>query len=89
MKHDEVNHPKYYNQDDMPCECIEITKHFNFCLGSAIKYIWRHRDKNNPIKDLRKAIWYIEKEIEELKEEERRYEEHIIKMFDEAMASKE
>jgi hypothetical protein len=35
-----------------------------FCLGNAIKYIWRADLKNDAIEDLKKAIWYIEREIQ-------------------------
>jgi hypothetical protein len=36
----------------------------NFCLGNAMKYIWRADLKIDAIEDLRKARWYIEREIE-------------------------
>jgi hypothetical protein len=62
---DNVNHPKHYNSHPSGVECIDITKHYDFCLGNAIKYIWRAGIKTeSPIEDLKKAIWYIEKEIE-------------------------
>jgi hypothetical protein len=35
----------------------------NFCLGNAVKYIWRADLKGNPIEDLKKAVWYLEREI--------------------------
>lgn len=35
-----------------------------FCLGNAIKYIWRADLKSDAIEDLRKARWYIDREIE-------------------------
>ncbi len=34
----------------------------NFCRGNAIKYLWRGGKKDNTVQDLRKAIWYIERE---------------------------
>jgi hypothetical protein len=40
----------------------------NFCLGNAIKYIWRADLKNDSVEDLKKAIWYINREIERRKE---------------------
>jgi len=60
---DNVNHPDHYNQ--LPIECIDVTKHFDFCAGNAIKYIWRAglKDKEKTIEDLKKAIWYIEQKI--------------------------
>jgi hypothetical protein len=40
----------------------------NFCLGNVIKYVARAgRKTDNPIEDLEKAKWYIEREIEKLK----------------------
>lgn len=59
-----VNHPKHYTQHPSGVECIEVTEHMGFCLGNAVKYIWRADLKENAIEDLRKAIWYIEREIE-------------------------
>jgi hypothetical protein len=35
----------------------------NFCLGNAVKYIWRAGLKGGTVEDLRKAQWYIEREI--------------------------
>lgn len=60
---DNVNHPKHYTSHPSGIECIEVTQHFNFCLGNAIKYIWRADSKNNDLEDLRKAAWYINQEI--------------------------
>lgn len=62
--HDPVNHPKHYTDHPSGIECIQITEHMGFCLGNAMKYIWRSDLKNNAIEDLEKAIWYIEREIE-------------------------
>lgn len=56
--------PKHYREHPSGVECITITEAFNFNLGNAIKYIWRAGLKDpDPITDLRKAIWYIEREI--------------------------
>lgn len=63
-KHDAVNHPAHYTQHPSQIECIQITEHMGFCLGNAIKYIWRADLKHDAIEDLRKAVWYIEREIE-------------------------
>ena len=63
-KVDAVNHPKHYTNHQSGIECIQITEHMGFCLGNAIKYIWRADLKDNAIDDLRKAIWYIERELE-------------------------
>ena len=61
---DNINKPKHYNIHPSGIECIQITEHMNFCLGNAIKYIWRAGLKNSDKKeDLEKAIWYIAREI--------------------------
>lgn len=60
---DNVNHPKHYTSHPSGIEAIEITEHMSFCLGNAIKYILRCDLKNNALEDLKKAIWYIEREV--------------------------
>ena len=62
-QHDAVNHPKHYTNHPSGVECIQITEHMGFCLGNAMKYIWRADEKLDAIEDLRKAKWYIEREI--------------------------
>jgi len=64
---DAVKHPTHYTSHPSGIECIEITKHMGFCLGNAIKYIWRADLKENAIEDLEKAMQYIEFEIEKRK----------------------
>lgn len=63
---DNVNHPTYYNSHPSGVECITITEHMNFCLGNAIKYIWRAGEKLDRLEDLKKARWYIDREIKRL-----------------------
>jgi len=60
---DPVNHPPHYLTHKSGVECIQITEHLNFCLGNALKYIWRADAKGDAINDLSKAVWYIEREI--------------------------
>ena len=60
---DNVNHPKHYNSHPSGVECIEITEHFNFNIGNAVKYCWRAGLKGEQVEDLRKARWYISREI--------------------------
>ena len=62
-KHDPVNHPKHYTTHPSGVECIQITEHMGFNLGNAMKYIWRADEKNNAVEDLRKAVWYVQREI--------------------------
>ncbi|VVE90414.1 DUF3310 domain-containing protein [Pandoraea bronchicola] len=61
---DVVNQPAHYTQHPSGVECITITEHMGFNLGNAIKYIWRADLKNDAIEDLRKAEWYIRREIQ-------------------------
>lgn len=61
-KFDPVDRPKHYNSHPSGIECITIAEHMSFCLGNAMKYIWRN-DLKNGTEDLKKAIWYIEREI--------------------------
>lgn len=62
---EEVSHPKHYTNSPSGIECIQITEHMNFCIGNAVKYCWRAGLKTtDPLKDLRKAAWYISREIE-------------------------
>lgn len=63
---DNVNHPKHYKSHPSGIECIQITEHLNFCLGNAVKYIWRAGEKGNLIEDLKKARWYLDREIQKL-----------------------
>jgi len=60
---DPVNSPKHYRSHASGIEVIQITEHMNFCLGNAIKYILRCDLKGNAIQDLRKAEYYIQREI--------------------------
>lgn len=64
---DAVNHPRHYTEHPSGVECIQITEHMGFCLGNAVKYIWRADLKDNAIEDLEKAEWYIRREIEKRK----------------------
>jgi len=60
---DPINHPEHYLTHRSGVECITITEHLNFCLGNAVKYIWRADGKGDAINDLSKAAWYIDREI--------------------------
>jgi len=60
---DPVNHPAHYTDHPSGIECIRVAEHHNFCIGNAIKYLWRAGRKGDAVQDLRKAIWYIEREI--------------------------
>lgn len=62
-----VNHPRHYNVHPSGVECIDVVEHMSFNRGNAVKYIWRAGEKDGKeIQDLRKAIWYLEREIQRL-----------------------
>lgn len=63
METDNINHPKHYLSHPSGVECIQITEHMSFNLGNAVKYLWRADEKGAPLDDLRKAAWYIQREI--------------------------
>ncbi|HPB98055.1 MAG TPA: DUF3310 domain-containing protein [Polyangiaceae bacterium] len=69
---DPVHHPTHYtNGPACPhcgntIECITITEQMGFCDGNAVKYIWRRKMKGKPLEDLKKARWYIDREIARL-----------------------
>lgn len=73
-KNDQINHPKHYTSDPSGIECIDITRHRNFNIGNAIKYLWRaglKEDKDRKlidkqVEDLNKAVWYLVDEIHRL-----------------------
>lgn len=66
IKNDPVNHPKHYNMLKK-FESVEVAEQFNFCLGNALKYIIRCDHKGNKKQDLKKAIWFLEREIKNIK----------------------
>jgi len=60
---DMVNHPPHYTAHPSGVECIAITEHMGFCVGNAVKYLWRADEKGAAVEDLEKSRWYIEREI--------------------------
>ena len=72
MKNDKkemVNHPDHYNTGEY--EVIDVIEDWNlgFNDGNAVKYIARHRYKGNPVQDISKAIWYLERHLAMLTKE--------------------
>lgn len=69
-----VDHPSHYGGEDNPYECIKVIEAWgldkNFDLGTAIRYICRAGEKpDNPVlQDLKKARWYLDREIQKLEE---------------------
>lgn len=65
-EHDPVDHPKHYNSHPSGVETITITEHMGFCLGNVVKYVMRAPHKNSQLEDLKKARWYLDREIARL-----------------------
>jgi hypothetical protein len=70
---DPVNHPAHYNAHPAGIECIDVVEHMTFNVGSAMKYLWRAGLKGGSprVEDLKKAAWYINREIEKLTKEKK------------------
>jgi len=61
---DMVNHPPHYTGHPSGVECIEVAEHLPFCLGNAFKYLFRRDAKGNPVENIEKAIWYVNRHNE-------------------------
>ena len=70
MTSDSVNHPYHYNKGKIECIDYILDQELNFCRGNAVKYIVRAglKDKSKEIEDLQKAVFYLNREIENLKD---------------------
>ena len=47
--------PSHYREHPSGVECIQVTEHMTFCVGNAVKYLWRAGKKGPAVEDLRKA----------------------------------
>ena len=67
---DKVNHPSHYKSES-GMEAIDVIEAFelNFNLGNCIKYILRAGKKEDELQDLKKAMWYIKRQIKNLEME--------------------
>lgn len=63
-----VDHPAHYGGADNPYEAIKVIEAWGlgFCLGNAVKYIARAGKKDATVQDLKKASWYLNREIARL-----------------------
>ena len=73
MGFDPVNKPAHYNQEGIECidyirQVLGLDGFIAYCHGNMIKYQHRHRYKQNPVQDMEKAQWYLEKMLEVMKE---------------------
>lgn len=66
MPEQDPTRPSYYQSNGI--EVIDIIEAFSlgFCLGNTIKYILRSPNKGATLLDLKKARWYLDREISKL-----------------------
>lgn len=66
-----VNHPSHYGGEDNPYEAIKIIEahDLGFHLGNVVKYVLRAGKKGEMLQDLEKALWYLNRKIEKVKNE--------------------
>lgn len=69
-KVDMVNHPPHYNRGNIEVIDFIEDQQFDFHIGTAIRYLCRAGHKWNAEEDLEKAIWYINRKIQKMKEQE-------------------
>jgi hypothetical protein len=62
LKNNPVDHPAHYTSHPSGIEAIEVCGKMGFCLGNAFKYLFRMENKWNPLEDIKKAKWYIDRE---------------------------
>lgn len=74
---EKINHPQHYGGANNPYEAIKVIEAWklNFNLGNAVKYLSRAGKKDDVVDDLKKALWYIEREISNI--EIARSREHL------------
>jgi hypothetical protein len=70
-KYEKVHHPKHYNSHPSGIEAIDIIEHMSFNTGTAMKYLWRAGLKpgEGTLEDLKKALWYINREVQKVSKE--------------------
>ena len=69
VNEEKVDHPSHYNSGKI--EAIDAIEDWNlgFHDGNALKYIARHKHKQNPCEDIEKAIWYLQRHLEKLRKD--------------------
>ena len=68
-KKEMINHPSHYNQGIEAIDYIESHK-MGFNIGNVIKYVTRAKHKGTELQDLKKALWYLDREIKRLEKGE-------------------
>lgn len=67
-----VDHPDHYGGGDNPYEAIKVIEawELGFNLGNTVKYINRAPHKGRKLEDLKKALWYLDREIQNVEAEQ-------------------
>jgi hypothetical protein len=62
-----INNPAHYGGADNPYEAIKVIEAWgaNFCIGNVLKYLSRAGKKGSALEDLKKARWYLDREIQD------------------------
>ena len=63
-----LDHPEYYNKGEYEVVDVIYDWDLNFSLGNVVKYVARHKHKDDPLEDLKKARWYLEYEIQKFED---------------------
>ena len=69
MSKEMINHPSHYNQGIEAIDYIESHR-MDFNIGNVIKYVTRAKHKGTELQDLKKASWYLDREIKRLEKGE-------------------
>ena len=81
MEKEYVNHPSHYGGKDNLYEAIKVIEAWNlgFCLGNVVKYLSRAGKKSDKkLEDLEKARWYLDREIEILKQNNNQESQQVL-----------
>jgi len=71
---EKINHPKHYNKGSIEVIDAIADWDLNFCMGNVVKYVSRHKHKDDSLGDLKKARWYLDYEIQRLEKQKKSLE---------------
>jgi len=77
-----VNHPEHYNNHKSGVEAIKVCESMGFNLGNAFKYTFRRNDKGDVVENLKKALWYVEYEIDRRHRHNLNKIKYVLSLFD-------
>lgn len=76
-----INHPAHYNTGRIEVIDAILDWRLGFCLGNVVKYVARARHKGKLLEDLKKAAWYLQREIEKLEDEQEQQDQGIAQQI--------